>query len=43
MESKADSIFANRQTIEKYDVELWQALEACRMTNVARPYLEAIS
>ena len=26
MESKADSIFANRQTIEKYDVELWQAL-----------------
>ena len=27
MESKADSIFANRQTIEKYDVELWQALD----------------
>ena len=27
MESKADSIFANTQTIEKYDVELWQALD----------------
>mgnify|MGYP001184255944 FL=1 len=27
MESKADSIFANRQTIEKYDTELWQALD----------------
>ena len=27
MESKADSIFANRQTIEKYDAELWQALD----------------
>ncbi len=27
MESKADSIFANRQTIEKYDVELWKALD----------------
>ena len=26
MESKADSIFANTQTIEKYDAELWQAL-----------------
>ena len=26
MESKADSIFANTQTIEKYDSELWQAL-----------------
>ncbi len=26
MESKADSIFANTQTIEKYDTELWQAL-----------------
>ena len=27
MESKADSIFANTQTIEKYDAELWQALD----------------
>ena len=27
MESKADSIFANTQTIEKYDEELWQALD----------------
>ena len=27
MESKADSIFANTQTIEKYDDELWQALD----------------
>ncbi len=26
MESKADSIFANTQTIENYDAELWQAL-----------------
>jgi len=26
MESKADSIFANTQTIENYDTELWQAL-----------------
>jgi glycine hydroxymethyltransferase len=26
MESKADSIFANTQTIKKYDTELWQAL-----------------
>jgi len=26
MESKADSIFANTQTIEKYDAELWQAI-----------------
>ena len=25
MESKADSIFANSQTIEKYDAELWEA------------------
>ena len=27
MESQADSIFANSQTIEKYDSELWQALD----------------
>ena len=27
MESRADSIFANSQTIETYDVELWQALD----------------
>ncbi|MBD63329.1 MAG: serine hydroxymethyltransferase [Gammaproteobacteria bacterium] len=27
MESKADSIFANTQTIEKYDAELWDALD----------------
>ena len=27
MESQADSIFANSQTIEKYDAELWQALD----------------
>ncbi len=26
MESRADSIFANQQTIENYDAELWQAL-----------------
>ena len=26
MESQADSIFANTQTIENYDKELWQAL-----------------
>ena len=26
MESKADSIFANTQTIENYDAELWQAI-----------------
>ena len=26
MESQADSIFSNSQTIEKYDAELWQAL-----------------
>ena len=26
MESQADSIFANTQTIENYDAELWQAL-----------------
>ena len=26
MESQADSIFSNSQTIEKYDTELWQAL-----------------
>ena len=26
MGSKADSIFANQQTIENYDTELWQAL-----------------
>ena len=27
MESQADSIFANSQTIETYDAELWQALD----------------
>jgi glycine hydroxymethyltransferase len=27
MESKADSIFANSQTIETYDAELWRALD----------------
>ena len=27
MESQADSIFSNSQTIEKYDAELWQALD----------------
>ncbi|MDC1131315.1 serine hydroxymethyltransferase [Gammaproteobacteria bacterium] len=27
MESQADSIFSNSQTIEKYDSELWQALD----------------
>jgi len=27
MESQADSIFANSETIEKYDSELWQALD----------------
>ena len=27
MESRADSIFANSQTIETYDAELWQALD----------------
>lgn len=27
MESQADSIFANTQTIENYDTELWQALD----------------
>ena len=27
MESQADSIFANSQTIESYDAELWQALD----------------
>ena len=26
MGSRADSIFANQQTIENYDAELWQAL-----------------
>ena len=26
MESQADSIFANSQTIETYDAELWEAL-----------------
>ena len=26
MESQADSIFANTQTIENYDAELWRAL-----------------
>jgi glycine hydroxymethyltransferase len=26
MESKADSIFANSQSIESYDQELWQSI-----------------
>ena len=41
MESKADSIFANRQTIEKYDVELWQ--ELAKESRLQEEHIELIA
>jgi len=39
LEALRDALYQKRATIN----EIWQAAKVCRMTNVMRPYLEAIS
>jgi glycine hydroxymethyltransferase len=41
MESQADSIFANSQTIETFDTELWEALS--RESNRQEEHIELIA